>query len=87
MSRIETLTQDYNRVPVPDGKTVNAWHIALIKIGIVIALPAFFTGAEIGAAMGLADACLVVIVAAFSPGAACRVDGYCRSKFHVYLHP
>ena len=65
MSRIETLTQDYNRVPVPDGKTVNAWHIALIKIGIVIALPAFFTGAEIGAAMGLADACLVVIVAAF----------------------
>ena len=65
MSRIETLTQDYNRVPVPDEKTVNAWHIALIKIGIVIALPAFFTGAEIGAAMGLADACLVVIVAAF----------------------
>lgn len=64
MSRLRTLTQDYNRVPVPDEKTVSAWHIALIKIGIVIALPAFFTGAEIGVAMGLVDACLVIIVAA-----------------------
>ena len=65
MSRLQALTQDYNRTPVPDGKTVSAWHIALIKIGIVIALPAFFTGAEIGVAMGLADACLVIVVAAF----------------------
>ncbi len=65
MNRIETLTQDYSRTPVPDEKTVSGWHIALIKIGIVIALPAFFTGAEIGTAMGLADACLAIISAAF----------------------
>ena len=65
MKSIETWTQDYDRSAVPDEKTVSGWHIALIKTGIVIALPAFFTGAEIGTALGLADACLVIIAAAF----------------------
>lgn len=65
MKRIETWAQDYDRNPVPDEKTVSGWHIALIKTGIVIALPAFFTGAEIGTALGLADACLVIVAAAF----------------------
>ena len=65
MKQDKTWTQDYDRSAVPDGKTVSGWRIALIKTGIVIALPAFFSGAEIGTALGLADSCLVIIAAAF----------------------
>lgn len=47
---------------VPASATVSGWHIALIKIGVLIALPAFITGAEIGTRMGLPRAALSIFI-------------------------
>jgi cytosine permease len=47
---------------VPASATVSGWHIALIKIGVLIALPAFITGAEIGTQMGLPRAALSIVI-------------------------
>jgi cytosine permease len=44
--------QDYALAAVPDQQTVSGVQIALVKIGIIIALPAFISGAEIGFALG-----------------------------------
>lgn len=47
---------------MPASATVSGWHIALIKIGVLIALPAFITGAEIGTQMGLPRAALSIVI-------------------------
>lgn len=46
-------TTEYSRAAVPASATVSGWRVALIKLGIVIALPGFIMGAQIGAALGL----------------------------------
>lgn len=47
--------------PVPRGQATTGWRIALVKIGVVIALPAFLTGAEIGSRLGLVESCLAIV--------------------------
>lgn len=53
---------DYAHGAVPDDRTVSGWRIALIKIGIIIALPGFITGAEIGFALGLGRGMIAIII-------------------------
>jgi len=48
----DTQTSEYALQPVPSGVGISGWRIALIKTGIVIALPAFIMGAELGFALG-----------------------------------
>jgi cytosine permease len=62
MKGFEQFTGDYERAPVPDSATVNGWQLSIVKIGNVIALPAFMLGAELGAGMGLANAAVSMIV-------------------------
>lgn len=57
--------QDYAHSPVPEDKTVSGWRIALIKVGIIIALPGFITGAEIGFALGLGRGTLAIVIGGF----------------------
>lgn len=58
--------EEYANGPVPeDVAVVGGWRIALVKIGVIIALPAFVMGAEIGTAQGLGRSVLV-----FAAGAA-----------------
>jgi len=58
--------EEYANGPVPEPVAVVAgWRIALVKIGVIIALPAFVMGAEIGSAQGLGRSALV-----FAAGAA-----------------
>lgn len=61
MSSLEKATEDFEHVPVPDSSTVSGWKISVVKIGTVIALPAFMTGAELGAALGLTNAFLAMV--------------------------
>jgi cytosine permease len=53
MASSSSSTTEYARTPVPASARVSGWRVALIKLGIVIALPGFVMGAQIGAALGL----------------------------------
>jgi len=55
--------EDYSDGPVPQGKTVNGWRVALILIGINLALPGFLNGAQVGSALGLGQALLAALTA------------------------
>lgn len=56
MSNIEQLVEDHATAPVPEAETVSGWHLALVVVGVSIAIPAFIAGAELGTALGLRDA-------------------------------
>ncbi len=56
MEKLEALVEDFSRAPVPDQATVSGTRVALIIIGISIALPGFLMGAQIGTALGLEKA-------------------------------
>lgn len=58
----EELVEDYPRTRVPEDKTVHGLRVALIQIGVAIALPAFLTGSEIGQSLGLSRAALAFVV-------------------------
>ncbi|RVT92977.1 cytosine permease [Sphingomonas crocodyli] len=44
---------EFTNAPVPINNRISWWTIALIKIGVVLALPGFLIGAQIGHSMGL----------------------------------
>lgn len=52
MSR-EASPSEYSGSAVPDAATVSGWQVALTKLGVVVALPAFVMGAKVGAGLGL----------------------------------
>jgi cytosine permease len=56
MNSLTEATQEFECSPVPDSDTVSGWQISLVKVGGVIALPAFVLGAELGASLGLVRA-------------------------------
>lgn len=64
MNKFDDLVEDYSTNRVPSEKTVSGMRVALIMIGISIALPAFVAGIQIGTAVGLRDA----IIAFFAGG-------------------
>lgn len=56
---------EYTQSQVPDAAaTFSAWQIATVKVGVILALPAFITGAQIGFSMGLARAAASVALGA-----------------------
>lgn len=56
--------QEYSRSEVPAAATVSGFQIALVKIGVLIALPAFIMGAEFGFTLGLPRALLAMTLGA-----------------------
>ncbi|SOE68031.1 Purine-cytosine permease [Burkholderia sp. OK233] len=46
------MKNDYSTSPVPDEQTVSGWRIAMILMGVIIALPAFAMGAQLAHTMG-----------------------------------
>lgn len=53
---------DYALEPVPPERLTSGWRIALVSVGIVIALPAFISGAEIGFALGFRNGFVAVFL-------------------------
>ena len=53
MTTAQSPETEYSRAAVPASARVSGWRVALIKLGIVIALPGFIMGAQIGATLGL----------------------------------
>ena len=53
--------EEFVHRPVPPERSTSGLRIALIKIGVVIALPAFLTGAEIGSELGLSRAAISIV--------------------------
>lgn len=56
--------QEFTRGSVPESATVSGWHIASLEAGIMVSLPAFMIGAQIGAIFGLARGALAVAIGA-----------------------
>ena len=83
---MDTPTQDYADVQVPDGATVNGLQIALIISGIGATLPMFTLGTQIASAQGLRMAVVIAllacamvgVLAVFTSivGARCRLSTY-----------
>ncbi len=49
---IDPAANEFARQPVPQEISISGWRIALIKVGVLIALPAFIMGAELGFKLG-----------------------------------
>ncbi|RVT93470.1 cytosine permease [Sphingomonas crocodyli] len=49
----KTPSSEYSGSAVPTDATVSGWQVALTKLGVVVALPAFVMGAKVGGALGL----------------------------------
>ena len=60
---------------VPEHSTTSGWQIALIKIGVVVALPGFLTGAEIGSQLGLGAAAGAIIAGCAVLALICALTG------------
>ena len=58
----QVTNDDYALKPVPTDRTVSGVRIAVVVIGIIIALPAFITGAEIGFALGFRTGILAIFL-------------------------
>ena len=67
-AKVTYVSADSVHQPVTDENTVAWWRIALVKIGVIVALPAFISGAEIGLALGLQRTLHVVLVSALILG-------------------
>lgn len=62
---IDPTGNEFARERVPDHIGISGWRIALIKIGVLIALPAFIMGAELGFKLGF-ERSLIAFVAGAS---------------------
>jgi cytosine permease len=56
-----TVNDDFAFEPVPDNNTVSGLRIALVLTGIIIALPSFIIGANLGATLGFRRGALAII--------------------------
>lgn len=54
--------QDFAFEPIPDDKTVSGWRIAMVLTGIIIGLPAFIIGANLGDALGFGRGVLTIVL-------------------------
>ncbi len=56
MGKLNDLTEDYSRTPVPPHMKVGGLRVAAIIVGIVITVPILVVGAEVSIGLGLAGA-------------------------------
>lgn len=56
MTDFSELVEDYSRHPVPEEKTVHGVHLGIMVIGVMITVPAFVLGSQLGASLGLSRA-------------------------------
>ncbi len=61
MSKFDQLVEDHSTTPVPKEKSVSGFRVALVVVGVSIALPAFLSGARIGLALGFTDAVIAFV--------------------------
>ncbi|MEM9388155.1 MAG: cytosine permease [Pseudomonadota bacterium] len=87
MSRLESLVEDYATEPVPEAKTYGGVRIGLILGGIGVALPALFSGAEVGIALGFEASLAAFLAAALLVSALAMVSGWVgmRSRLSTYM--
>lgn len=74
---------EYSHSQVPESATVAWWKIAVIKIGVVIALPAFVSGAEIGSLMGLRRGMLAIFIGALVLAVLATFTGAIAARSHL----
>ena len=69
------IVNEFVDLPVPRDQATSGWRIALIKIGIVIALPGFLTGAELGSRLGLVDSSIAIVCGCLLLAGLCALTG------------
>lgn len=71
---------DFVNSPVPQEKSTSGWRIAFVKIGIVIALPAFLTGAELGSRLGFTDSAVAIALGCMILTCICSLTGLVAAR-------
>lgn len=74
---------EYARSAVPQSATVAWWKIALVKIGVVIALPGFISGAEMGFSLGIPGTALAVTLGALVLAVLAGFTGTIAARSHL----
>ena len=62
MAKFDDLVSDHSTVPVPVGETVGGFKLMLIIVGVIIALPSFIAGSQLGHEVGLERAVVAFVV-------------------------
>ncbi|MDA5194239.1 cytosine permease [Govanella unica] len=57
-------TEEFSHGSVPESATVAGWNIALVLLGMVLSLPCFLIGAQLGASFGLEIGAQAVVIGA-----------------------
>ena len=74
------MSEDYALEPVPAERTISGLRIALVSIGIIVALPAFISGAEIGFALGFREGSLAITLGGVFLGIVAMATGTVAAK-------
>ena len=87
MPAFDSLVEDYATTPVPEDATYNGWRIGFVLGGIGVALPAFFSGAEIGAALGYVDSTIAFFAAGVVLTVLAFITGWIgmKSRLSTYM--
>lgn len=82
-----SLTEDYATTPVPQDKTYSGWRVGFVIGGIGIALPALYSGAEVGQALGFRQSALAFLVAGILVTVLATISGWVgmRSRLSTYM--
>ncbi len=82
-----SLVEDYATTPVPQNKTYSGVRVGFVLGGIGIALPALFSGAEVGQALGFQQSTLAFLVAGILVTILAIIAGWVgmRSRLSTYM--
>lgn len=83
MKDFSKLVEDYSRTPVPAEKTVNALHLAVMVIGVMITVPAFVLGSRLGEMLGFNRAMAGILLGAFMLTLISAATGSVGVKTHL----
>lgn len=74
---------EFTHAPVPPEQRIAWWTIALVKIGIVLALPGFLVGVQIGSSMGLRNGAIAFFAGAAILAAIASLTATVAAKSHL----
>lgn len=83
MKDFSELVEDYSRHPVPQEKRVTGYHLAIMVIGVMITVPAFMLGSQLGATLGMENALSGITVGAILLTLIAGVTGTVGAKTHL----
>lgn len=81
------IQDDFARIPVPPGRRVGGFHIAMVVIGGTISIPGFLMAAAIGGGLGVAHAAAAFVLGCFTLAVLGAMTAWAgvKSRFSAYM--